>query len=88
LAMPWTSSLSKEKEREIWRNSVKDNLDNTDLVFAKNLTQDEFWSGYAVGYHIVQAFINNNPQVSVEEWTGMTAQELFQKSGYEDWLAN
>ena len=88
LSLPWTSSLGKEKEREVWRNTVKDNLDNTDLVFTKNLTLDEFWSGYAIGYHIVQAFIANHPEVGVEEWTGMTAEELFQNSGYEDWLAN
>lgn len=88
LAMPWTSSLSKEKEREVWRNTVKDNLDNTDLVFAKNLTQDEFWSGYAIGFHIVQAYIANNPKVSLEEWTELTAEELFLDSGYEDWLAD
>ncbi len=88
LSLPWTSSLSREQEKKIWRDTVKDNLDNTDLVFAKNLTQDEFWSGYAIGFHIVQAYIANNPKVSVEEWTGLTAEELFSDSGYEDWLAN
>jgi uncharacterized protein YjaZ len=88
LSIPWISSLSKEAEREVWRDTVKDNLDNPDLDFAKNLTQDEFWSGYAIGFHIVQAYIANKPKVSVEEWTGLTAEELFLDSGYEDWLAH
>lgn len=86
LAVPWTSSLSKDMEREIWWNQVKDDLYSTDLDAAKRLTQDEHWSGYAIGYHIVQAFLENFPDLSADQWTEITIPELYENSGYEDWL--
>jgi uncharacterized protein YjaZ len=52
------------------------------------VTKDEYWSGYAIGHHIVQAFIGINPAVSVDQWTRMSATELYEKSGYENWLGD
>lgn len=86
--VPWTSSLSIEEEREFWWTVVKDDLYSTDLAYAKRITQENNWAGYAIGYHIVQEYIRTHPEVGIEEWTGLTARELFQDSGYEDWLGN
>lgn len=86
--VPWTSSLSPEYEKIIWQDRVKGHLDSTDLEYVHSVTKDEYWSGYVIGYHIVQAFIGNNPEVSVDQWTKMGAAELYEKSGYENWLGD
>lgn len=41
------------------------------------------WSGYIIGYHIVQDFLKNNTDYSIEEWTKLSATELLNKSGYK-----
>lgn len=86
LTVPWTHSLPKEHERRVWQ-FLREEIYSTDLDYAKEITQDEYWSGYAIGYHIVQIFMENNPQASVDEWTEMKSSELFAASGYEEWLA-
>ncbi len=87
LAVPWTHSLPTNREDQIWR-SLQEHLDSTDLNFAKELTQDEYWSGYAIGYHIVQVFMYNHPDVSIDQWTDMSSKDILDDSGYEEWLAN
>lgn len=40
--------------------------------------------GYALGFNIVQDFIEHNPTMSVEEWTALSAEEIFNGSNYEN----
>lgn len=37
-----------------------------------------------IGFQILQDFINNHPNVSVEEWTRLSAKDLLEKSRYEE----
>ena len=41
------------------------------------------WFGYTIGYKIVQEFLKNNTEMSIEEWTKLDSSELYKLSGYE-----
>ena len=41
------------------------------------------WTGYTIGYHIVQAYIDRHPDVSVAEWTALDPHNLLEESGYD-----
>jgi uncharacterized protein YjaZ len=40
------------------------------------------WSGYSIGYHIVQSYLELNPETTIGQLTGMDAWEIFEGSGY------
>lgn len=40
------------------------------------------WAGYTIGFHIVQAFLQRNPEASVPSWTALDSREILTRSGY------
>ncbi|WP_342559643.1 DUF2268 domain-containing putative Zn-dependent protease [Psychrobacillus sp. FSL W7-1457] len=42
------------------------------------------WTNYKIGYEIMQSFLKENRDVSIEEWTKMSAQDILAKSQYAD----
>ena len=87
--MPYYTSAfnSPSREKELWEK-IKPNLDSTNQDYYQKVffgDDEEFphWTGYTIGYNIVQDFIKNNPKVSIEEWTNMDAKEVLERSGYE-----
>lgn len=84
---PWTSSICFETEKIVWNlisaqlNSKDDEL-LTKVMFG-GVKDFPLWSGYTIGYHIVQDFLNNNLEVSIEEWTKMDSRKILEKSRYE-----
>ncbi|MCG1023231.1 DUF2268 domain-containing putative Zn-dependent protease [Sutcliffiella horikoshii] len=42
------------------------------------------WSNYRIGYRIMGDFLENNPGVTLEEWTKMRAEEILELSGFEE----
>lgn len=90
--VPWVSSISGDDERKVW-NKIRDNLDSTDENYRNNIifgygTEFPVWSGYTIGYNIVQAFLKNNPNMSIEEWTYMDGKDMLKNSGYEKKMDN
>ena len=41
------------------------------------------WSGYTIGFRLVQAFLQAHPAMSIEEWTALDAAELLRQSPYD-----
>jgi uncharacterized protein YjaZ len=41
------------------------------------------WSGYIIGYAIVQSALKNNPQLTPEEWSSLKPEDLFKMSDYK-----
>ena len=77
-------------EKEMW-DKIKENLNSFDNNYRKgimfgNIKRIPSNCGYRIGYTIMQEFVKNNPDVSVEEWTNMRAEDSFEKSGYEERL--
>ena len=82
---PWTEALTPDQEREQWQ-ALQPYLATRNLDFQRQIMfgNDRFplWTGYTIGFNVVQAFLEAHPDVSVETWTDMDAQELLQLSGY------
>lgn len=81
---PWTDALTAEQEKSQWR-ALKPLLASQDydlhgrVMFGGGYP---VWTGYTIGFNIVQAFLENNPDVPVEAWTTLDAQTILKRSGY------
>ena len=42
------------------------------------------WSNYKIGYQITQSFIENNPELSIPEWTKLDSKEIVKDSAYSN----
>ncbi len=81
-----SDKLNENEEYKVW-NEIKDNISSEDVnLISKILNggKDEvsLFGGYRLGYEIVQEFVNKNPNVNVNEWTSMKAEDILEKSGY------
>ena len=85
VAAPWTEALTPEQEMTQWR-AMQQSLDArapaTHRKFMFGGSDVPRWTGYTIGFHIVQSYLQKNPQVPVDEWTTMDAHELLDESGY------
>ena len=82
---PWTEALTPAEEREQWE-AVQPHLKRPDLDFQRQVMfgNDNYllWTGYTIGFNIVQAFLEKHPDMSVEAWIELDAQELLERSDY------
>ncbi|MFN7249922.1 MAG: DUF2268 domain-containing protein [Anaerobacillus sp.] len=85
----WLPSYSTNNEEEYW-NKLNDFLTidayNPQFTNSVMFGGEGFPSyfGYALGFQIVQDFLENNPILTVEEWTALNPEELLERSGFED----
>ena len=86
---PWTNIFGRKKEQNIWHN-IKNDLHNRDEYLNMKMAVGDkdipFASAYTIGYRIMQEFLNNNPGMTILEWTDMAATEILLKSKYEEQL--
>jgi uncharacterized protein YjaZ len=86
---PWTEALTPEQELNQWQAMQKY------LNARSDATQQKFmfgglvgnndvplWTGYTIGFHIVQSYLQKHPDVTVDEWTMLNAHDLLDQSGY------
>jgi uncharacterized protein YjaZ len=82
---PWTKALKPEQERKLWQ-TIQPLLMNEDVYLHQEImfgsTRFPTWTGYTIGFNIVQAFLKKYPDTDVETWTKMDAQTLLEQSGY------
>lgn len=85
----WIEPLAERDEVEMW-NTFRQNLNSTDSSLmadfhSGNRRKDiPKWTKYKIGFQIMKSFIEENPDVSIEEWTHMPAEEIFLSSKYKD----
>jgi uncharacterized protein YjaZ len=83
---PWTKALTPQQEAEQWKN-MRDHLaedsyeEQIRFMFGGGTVP--LCAGYTVGFHIVQSFLQRNPQMTVSEWTVVDAQDLLDRSHYD-----
>jgi uncharacterized protein YjaZ len=81
--VPWTAEISQEELQTIWnwvnerRYSFKEN-DLTEIRDGNRMIPQ--WSDYRIGYQIMQEFLKENPDIPINEWTFMDADEILEKS--------
>lgn len=87
IEVPWRRNYEKTQEQEIW-DKMKDRIYEEDwnYIFKVLFGGEDYkkYAGYNIGYNIMQNFIKNNPNVSIEEWTEMDAEEILEKSKYSE----
>ncbi|MEK4245912.1 DUF2268 domain-containing putative Zn-dependent protease [Psychrobacillus sp. FSL K6-2684] len=85
----WQQPLSGYYEEQGWK-VFKENLESEeseiwDFLFVGNHFKGiAKWTNYKIGYEIMRSFLEKNHDVSTEEWTKMSAQEILAKSKYVD----
>lgn len=84
--VPWTSSIDFNDEKTVWKliddQLGKVNNDVLNKVMFGGVKDYPHWSGYTIGYHIVQNYLEKNPEVDVATWTNMSSSDILEKSGY------
>jgi len=86
---PWTTAISSYQETRQWKK-ISEDLEITNLekqreyMFGSRSESIPTWSGYTIGFHIVQKFIENHPEAVIEDWTAMDAKEIYEASGYDN----
>lgn len=82
---PHTEALTPTQEAEQW-DAMQDELDSTSFKthrrYIFGLEEVPLWTGYTIGFRIVQSYLANHPDASVEEWTALEAREMLEESGY------
>jgi len=81
----WDKALNPEQEAAAWKQ-MKSDLDSPDMMAQRRYMFGgqgvPRWAGYAIGFHIVQAYLHTHPGATVEDWTKLNAHALIDQSGY------
>ncbi|MYL71603.1 hypothetical protein GLW00_12115 [Halobacillus litoralis] len=85
-----TYHMEDEQEKKLW-NQVKSSLDTTENELVNTVlygdgTEFPYSFGYIIGYHIVRNYADNHPETTIEEWTKLSPEILYEESGYEESL--
>ncbi len=84
---PWTKSIDRFVEARQW-DSMQEDLNNRSIVKQQEYmfgTRDQSilpWTGYTIGFGIVQSYLDNHPDDDPETWTALDASKLLERSGY------
>lgn len=82
---PWTHIINSAQEKSVWAR-IKDELHQRDSALNDIVMSGDVGipasSGYTIGFHIVQSFLKNNPEMDILQWTDLDAVTIFEKSGY------
>jgi uncharacterized protein YjaZ len=85
---PWIQEPLTEESKAIILEGLKENLntvDNaiyTDFRMGNRVKEIPLWSTYRMGYLIVKSYVDNHPDVSLNEWTQLDAEVILQGSDY------
>ena len=83
---PWTEALDPEVEQRLWprvhrRFKVSDPTEIRRILFGDN-DRIPVWTGYTVGFRIVQRYLEANPTAQPAGLLGLSAAAIFEASGY------
>jgi uncharacterized protein YjaZ len=83
---PTYSALTPQEEAELWQE-IEPELYSSDGEIHQRYLFGEvdgipYNAGYFIGYRIIQAYIANNPDVPIEEWSLLAGQTIYETSDY------
>lgn len=86
MEVPWVNALSAEEEQNQWEKILNEGETTNTLVKTRFLVGGDqntpTWTGYTIGFHIVQSYLDAHPQADIETWTTLPPHELLEQSGY------
>ena len=84
--VPWTNALSESEKGYIW-SRVKMELLSEEFYLNRGIMygNDTYpqWSGFTLGYNMMQAALKNNPKLTPEEWVNLSPEKVLTMSDYE-----
>ncbi|MFO7943823.1 MAG: DUF2268 domain-containing putative Zn-dependent protease [Anaerolineales bacterium] len=87
MEVPWVNALSAEEEQVQWEKIQNEGETTNTLVKTRFMVGGDqstpTWTGYTIGYHIVQSYLDSHPQADIETWTTLPPQDLLEQSGYQ-----
>lgn len=83
---PWTAALDEPKKVELWakinpRLNTRNFFFMTEVMFGSK--DYPLWSGYTLGYKLVQDGLKSQPNLKLEEWVALDAEKLREMSGWK-----
>jgi uncharacterized protein YjaZ len=87
----WLEPMSTEAE-QIVLDEIKGHRGSPTAVLFRELFDGNYnkgiprWANYKIGYNIMQSFLKNNPDMTIDEWTRLDYTEIVQGSQYGDFL--
>ena len=87
----WLEPMSAEAE-QIVLDEIKGHRGSPTAVLFGDLFDGNYnkgiprWANYKIGYTIMQSFLTNNPDMTIDEWTRLHYTEIVQGSQYSDFL--
>jgi hypothetical protein len=85
----WIHSLSAQEEARQWQNMLPllDTPDEGDRLYRRFFFGDPAnstpaFTGYTIGFQIVQQYLRSHPHEQVADWTVKDPEALFKESGY------
>lgn len=88
--VPWLDPPLTAEEERIIVDEISNVLDAPFYTVYGDLFMGNYnkgiprWSNYKLGYNIMQSFLKNNPELTIDEWTRLGAKEILQGSDYRD----
>jgi uncharacterized protein YjaZ len=86
---PWTQALTPEQELNQWQAirkylNARSDATQKKFMFGGLVDSNDVprWTGYTIGFHIVQSYLQKHPHITVDEWTTMDAHDLLDQSSY------
>ncbi len=83
---PWTSALDEPKKVELWKK-ITPRLHTRNFFFIPEVMfgskEYPLWSGYTLGYKMVEDALKSQPNLKLEEWVALDAEKLRDMSGWK-----
>ncbi|WP_456272537.1 DUF2268 domain-containing putative Zn-dependent protease [Bacillus sp. AK031] len=86
---PWTEPLSERLQEKVFEELREAGGEFDRKTYYEFFNGDSgkgipLWSNYKTGYLITQSYLENNPEVSIKEWTGLIPKEIILGSDYKE----
>jgi uncharacterized protein YjaZ len=85
-SMPWTAALDEPKKAEMWAK-IKPKLGTRNFFFMSEVmfgsNNYPLWTGFTLGYSIVNDALTKNPNMKFEEWDKLDAEKFMELSGWD-----
>ena len=87
MEVPGISKFSIQDDK-VW-TIFMDNLESTDLELREDFRLGNqgkgipTWSTYNIGYQVMESLLEENPNLSIEEWTLMSSKDILEKSEFK-----
>ncbi|MDX8344621.1 DUF2268 domain-containing putative Zn-dependent protease [Rossellomorea sp. YZS02] len=78
---PYKSVLSEEEAQKLWNTRFRHHIDDRgemadSYIFGNKEMGLPFWGGYSLGYHLVEWYMNENSEWTIEELTELPSKSF------------